>query len=501
MPLLQSDMEEDELDIIIVGAGLSGINAAYRLRQRLPEAKFAIIEARDVIGGTWSFFQYPGFRCDAPMTTFGFRWHPWPHDKRIAKAELILEYIKDAMRTHGLDKFVRLGHKLTSANWSTDEQRWSLNILDRAGGSSKIMKAPMVFNCAGYWSYDNPLQTVIPGIGNFQGEVVHPHFWPKGLDYSDKKVVVIGSGATAITLIPALAEKAADVVMLQRSPSYVFSLSSESRFDKFLKRILPLTWVHAICWWRDMLVQIIFTHFITAFPKRGRAWIDSAMAKQLPPGYPVDIHFNPRYDPLKQRLCFCPDGDFFESIQRPNCRIVTAEIQTVTETGIITKDGQFLPADIIATATGLDVIALGGTEITVDGKLVNVGERYLWRACVLEGVPNAFTFMGYIQQSWTPGVDCVAEIAINILKQMKKIGATSFVPVMPGDRNKIPKLSSITASSTYMQKARDKSRVPLVTRQGPWYGHETWVKDYWGTLFGSVTVDMKYTIPGKDKSV
>jgi cation diffusion facilitator CzcD-associated flavoprotein CzcO len=490
----------EDFDIIIIGAGLSGINAAYTVRKKLPSHRFTVLEARDVVGGTWSFWKYPGFRSDSYMTTFGFFWHPWPHNKKMIDGPVIQRYIEDAVKTQVLDKLIRLRHRLAAANWSTAEQRWALEVDVPSDGAveRKTFKAGFVLFCSGYYAYNKALPVDIPGIEDFGGRVVHPQWWPENLEYEGKRVVIIGSGATAVTLVPEIAKTAAHTTMLQRSPSYVFSLTAEHPMDKFLKWFLPLWMVHWICYWKDLFLEILLTQLMLRFPKWGRGFLRMQAAKHLPPGYPIDEHFNPRYDPFMQRCNMCPDGIFFDAIAAPNCEIVTDTIETVAKAGIRTTSGKEIPADIIITATGLYVQLFNGVSPTVDGKLVKVGQRYTWRGCMLDGVPNAAAIIGYTAQSWTPGADAMTRMAIRVMKHMQAIGATSVTPVLDrtGD---IPDLPCVPATSTYFVTARE--RIPKSTNQGPWYGRVDWLVDTWALLFGSMTVGMRYTIPekGKDK--
>ncbi|KAL2756684.1 hypothetical protein ACRALDRAFT_1062383 [Sodiomyces alcalophilus JCM 7366] len=501
--------EVEHLDVLILGAGLSGINAAYRVKQELPGSSFAVLDRRDVIGGTWSFWRYPGFRCDASMTTFGFSWHPWTHDRLIIEAPAIVDYMQDAVRAQGIDRHIRLHHRVRSANWDSDEARWVLEVdvgpeerRDHDGDATdaqprpvrKIFKAPFLFMCTGYYSYERALEANIPGINDFSGVVAHPQWWPEDLDHAGKRVIIIGSGATSITLFPSMARTASHTTMLQRSPSFVFCPPAESPMDQFLRRFLPVWLVHWMASVRDLIVETLFVSFLLTFPRAGRRYLTAETRKRLPPGYPVDVHFNPKYDPFRQRLCMSPDGDFFEALRKPNAEVVTDHIDTVLPDGIRTRSGRFLPADIIVTATGLHVELFGTIDLSVDGKPVRAGETYCWRGCMLEGVPNAVAIIGYVAGSWTPGADAMARLAIKVIKRARAVGAAYFAPVLSAEEKaNAPRYPVIDMKSGYFVRAYD--RLPLVTREGPWYGRENIVTDLRALFFGSLTDGMKYIMP------
>ena len=474
-------------DIIILGAGLSGINTAHVLRESLPHRSFTILEARSVTGGTWSFFKYPGFRSDSYMTSFGLRWHPWRHKHKMASAGEIAEYIEEAVEEEGLREKIRFQHKVVGCEWRTDEQQWRLDV--DVQGERKTFAANFVIGCVGYYSYDKAFQTTIPGIEKFGGQVIHPQWWPENLDYSDKRIVVIGSGATAVTIVPTLVEKAAMVTQLQRSPSFVFSRPTHSAVDSFLRMLLPLAWAHWVMWWKDTLWEVCGTQFLLTFPRAGRAGITWLTKKAVPKDVDVDVHFNPSYNPFQQRLCMCPDGDYFKALHQDNCEIVTDVIDTVTEDGILLKSGKKLTADIIITATGLYFQLFGGVVPTVDGQPIDVGSHYTWRGCMLDSLPNLAFIMGYVTQSWTPGADVMAKTVVRVLKQMEKSGSTSVMPVFENAQGKPAKLA-VSATSSYFVKAAD--RIPKVTGQGVWYGRTNLAVDTWAWLFGSVTEGMLY---------
>jgi len=496
-------MESDStLDIVVIGAGLSGINAAYRLQKELPHRSFAILEGRTRIGGTWDFWKYPGARTDSSMSMFGFDWYPWRGPTNMADACDIRQYIEDAAIKEGIDKKIRFGHRITSASWSSEEQRWTLEVEasgDDGSVAKKVFKTWFLVAASGYYSYEKPLKTVIPGIENFGGEVVHPQFWNESISYEGKRVVVIGSGATAVTLIPALAETAEQVTMLQRSPSYVFPLPRNASVH-FWSKILPVSWSDWLNWWLNMFIELAFTGVVGAFPEFGKNYIRKVMRKHLPEDLDMDKHFNPRYNVFEQRLCYCPSGDFFKALKRPNTEVVTDTIETMTGTGIQLNSGRTIEADMIVTATGLHLKLLNGVAIFIDGVQVDetMGQRYVWNGTMIEGLPNAGLLIGYIATTWTPGANIRIQQLIKVIKRMEKTGATSITPAVDEEQRKsFPTHSAMPLTSTYAVAARD--RVPMSAFVGPWRSGKNWASDAWNLRFGSITDGARYTYPTKSK--
>ncbi|KAK4236613.1 hypothetical protein C8A03DRAFT_45414 [Achaetomium macrosporum] len=489
--------EPETLDIIIVGAGLTGINSAY-----------AILESRGEIGGTWALWKYPGVRSDSSMALFGFPWRPWPHDDTMADGPAIREYMEGCAVAEGIDKKMRFGHRVVASNWSSAEQRWTLQVevtLPDGSIEKKVFKAWWVINASGYYSYEKPLPAVIPGIEKFGGQVVHPQFWDESIDYAGKRLAIIGSGATAVTLFPALAKSAQSITLLQRTPSYVLSMPFKDHGVAFWSRFLPLSWARIVNWWQRMIVETLFVNFVLTFPRVGRRFLVSEMRKQLPEGFDVDKHFNPWYNPFEQRLCFCPGGDFFQTLHQPNARIVTDTIDTVTETGILLKSGETLEADIIITATGLYFSLLSGVSATVDGVSLNdtMPNRYIWNGSMLEGVPNAGLVAGYTAATWTPGADVHARQLIKLIKQIKhmeKAGATSATPYIdPAERARLPVKPDVGLNSTYMVSAYD--RMPKQAGRPPWINSSNWAGDMWRLMIGNVEKGMKFTFADKKKDI
>ncbi|OTB02651.1 hypothetical protein M426DRAFT_322416 [Hypoxylon sp. CI-4A] len=484
----------EDYDFIIIGAGLSGIDAAYRLKTELPESSYTILEARDEVGGTWSFFNFPGVRSDSDLTLFGLPWRPWDGEKDMVEGHLIREYIEDAAHAEGIDKHIQLKNRVTGVSWSSDEQRWTLAV--SADGTPKECKAKFLLACSGYYDYTQPLKAEIPGIENFKGTVAHPQFWPQDLDYSNKKIVLIGSGATAITMVPVLAKTAKHMTMLQRSPSYVLALPAVNPTGVWMKKHLPKRLARTITWWLSLLVEFLFVNFNLRYPNAARKVIMHEMKKVVPEGIDINVHFNPSYPPFDQRLCMCPDGDFFDALRQDNCDIVTDHIKEVTEDGIVLESGQKIEADIIVTATGLHLHLLGGLTPVVDGKPVEIGSCFSWRGMMLSGIPNAGAIIGYTTTSWTLGADASIKMLIKIWKHMKKTGATSVTPVNTEDDIALSK-PVVGHSATYFVAAQ--GRLPRITGKSPWYGRKNRVYDQLKLWFGSSTKGLKYTLPSKKK--
>lgn len=383
-----------DYDIVIIGAGISGINFAYRLQERNPNLSFTILEGRDDIGGTWSLFQYPGIRSDSDLYTFGFPWRPWQDRASIAEGAKIMNYMRECMHMYGIDKKIRFRHHVSSANWSSQEKVWTLSL--NADGEDTTMKARYVLLCTGYYDYDQPLQALIPGIDKFKGRVVHPQFWPKDLDYADKSIVIIGSGATAITLLPALAQKAKHVTMLQRSPSYILSQPREDGLEKLIRAVLPVSWTHQAIRFKWLAIPWLLINFCHYLPNMAKLLFQKVTIAQLPKSISHDPHFMPRYNPFEQRMCFCPDGDFYAALRSGKGSVVTGAIDTVTATSVRLRDGAELTPDIIVTATGLKVRLAGGIKVTVDGKPHAMNEKYVWKNIMQQDLPNAFFVVGYV---------------------------------------------------------------------------------------------------------
>ncbi|KAL1851244.1 hypothetical protein Plec18170_006569 [Paecilomyces lecythidis] len=490
-------MAEDTVyDTIIIGAGISGINAAYHIQKSLPGFKYVIIEGRSNIGGTWDLFRYPGIRSDTDLHTFGFQWNPWDENRAIADGDAIADYLRTSAKKEGIDHHILFQHHVTAASWSSIMQLWSLKVETNDGVLD--IKSRFLVLGTGYYDYKNPLEPEIPGLfSNFKNTVAHPQFWPEDLEYEDKQVVIIGSGATAITLLPNIAKKAARVTMLQRSPTYIMSLSN-STGGSWYHKLLPRAWSFKLDRWRFMWMIVILYNMCRLFPERSRRSLQDAVKKQLPDHIPIDPHFTPRYKPWDQRLCFAPDGDFFKSFQNGNAHIETANIRNITEDHIVLESGKKLKADIIVPATGLRLAFGGQIEISMDGKPVSLPNRYTWRAALLQDVPNLAFMMGYINASWTLGAETSAQLVCRLLKHMQKEGYGVAIPRMPPNcRLKPQPIWNLDA--TYVKKAQ--SSMPRCGDAGPWKGRTNYFLDLWKARYGSISQDMEFQKALKAKSL
>ena len=416
----------DHVDVLIVGAGLSGIGAACHLIDNLPGKTYAILEARDAIGGTWDLFRYPGIRSDSDMYTLGYRFKPWTNPKAIADGPAILGYVRETAREYGVDEHIRYGYRVLRAEWSTEDALWTVEA--EHAGERVTLTTGFLLCCGGYYRYDEGFTPRFEGIERFAGTVVHPQHWPEDLDYAGSRVVVIGSGATAMTLVPAMAPEAAHVTMLQRSPTYVIARPERDKLANGLRRVLPGKIAYGLSRAKNVLLQVGNYEFSQKYPKAARALLRLGAVRQLPDGYPVDTHFRPRYDPWDQRLCLVPDGDLFKCLRDGSAEIVTDRIDTFTETGIRLVSGDELEADVVITATGLNLVAIGGMELVVDGRPVSVPETMAYKAMMLSGVPNFAFVFGYTNASWTLKADLVSEYVCRLLAHLDEHGQRYAVP-------------------------------------------------------------------------
>ncbi|KAL0259092.1 hypothetical protein SLS55_006597 [Diplodia seriata] len=478
-----------DYDIVIVGAGISGVNAAYRIQTQLPAGTtYKILEARDNMGGTWDLFKYPGVRSDSDLYTFGFPFRPWTKNNAIADGPSIVEYIKDTAAAYGIDKHILYRHKLSSANWSSESQTWSLDV-DEVG-ARKRMNSSFLIMATGYYDYNEPLQTTIPGLETFKGTIVHPQFWPEDMDYSNKKMVIIGSGATAITLLPNLAEKASHVVMLQRSPGYIVSLPSFNPINHTVRSIFPSWLADTLIRWRFLVTGYLIYHFCRAFPNAARNLLRRGTVPQLPKNVPHDPHFEPSYNPWEQRMCMCPDGDFYRALQEGKASIATGRIRTVTDRSIELEDGSRIDdVDTIITATGLKIQLAGGAQISVDGERVEPGKKFLWKGLMMQDVPNVAFVIGYTNASWTLGADATAQLVTRLIGHMRAKGITSAVPRIesPEDLKPMPVLN---LSSTYIHKA--EGVLPKAGDKGPWVARKSYFTDIWNAKFGDIQTGLQF---------
>jgi monooxygenase len=454
----------EHVDVLIVGAGLSGVGAGCRLQQRCPGKTFAIVEARGTIGGTWDLFRFPGIRSDSDMFTLSYPFRPWAGAQAIVSGAEILEYVRATAREHGIDRRIRFHHRVVAAEWSWDDARWTVEIERTDGGDTVHMTCGFLFTCTGYYRYDEGYTPGFAGVERFRGQVAHPQFWTDDIDYAGKRVVVIGSGATAVTMIPALAERAAHVTMLQRSPSYILSVPAVDHIAGALGRVLPARLVSPVIRWKNMRLALAIYGFSRRRPEAMRGLIRRALQRRLPPGFDIDTHFKPRYEPWDQRMCFVPDGDLFDAITAGRASVVTDRIETLTENGLALTSGAELEADVIVTATGLAMVPFGAIRLSVDGSEVAFDEALAYRGMQLSGVPNMAFVIGYSNQSWTLAADLTCEQVCRLLAYMDRHGYTTCTP-----RNHNPDMTRAPfneLSSGYILRAIDQ--FPKQGSQDPW---------------------------------
>jgi monooxygenase len=461
----------ENLDVLIVGAGLSGIGAAHHLQSAFPGKTYAILEARDVIGGTWDLFRYPGVRSDSDMHTLGYRFRPWTQAKAIADGPSILDYVRDTAAEAGIGGHVRFGHRVIGASWSSAAAQWTVQALH--GAETVTMTCGFLLMCSGYYRYEGGYLPSFEGVGDFRGQVVHPQHWPADLDYADKRVVVIGSGATAVTLVPALAETAAHVTMLQRSPTYIVAMPSQDGIATRLRALLGARRGYAVTRWKNVLLMTAFYKLSRRRPAMIRDWIRKMSIKQLPAGYDVGTHFNPAYNPWDQRLCLVPDGDLFKAIRDGRASVITDRIATFTERGLTLESGAELEADIVVTATGLQLLPLGGAQLTVDDRPVRLPETMAYKGMMLSGVPNFVFTIGYTNASWTLKADLVSEFICRLLAYMGSRGYDTCVPV--NDDPGVTAQPLMDFSAGYVLRSIDQ--FPRAGSRAPWrlgmsYAHD-----------------------------
>jgi monooxygenase len=473
MFLSMPDKSVEHFDVLIVGAGLSGIGAGCHLRSDCPGKTFAILEARAAIGGTWDLFRYPGIRSDSDMYTLGYSFRPWEEAKAIADGPSILSYIRDTARNHGIDRKIRFHHRVVGAEWSSAEARWTVEVERTDTQETLNLTCGFLLMCTGYYRYDVGYTPDFDGIERFAGRIVHPQQWPEDLDYDGKQVVVIGSGATAVTLVPAMAERAAHVTMLQRSPSYIVSLPARDPLADLLRRALPAKVAYPIVRWKNVLLTSLFFQFSRRAPKLIRALIRKGVEKRLPRGYEIDTHFNPRYNPWDQRVCLVPDGNLFEAISNGDASIVTDRIETFTENGLDLASGTALEADLIVTATGLRLLPVGGITIAVDGREIELSETVGYKGMMFSGVPNLAITIGYTNASWTLKCDLACEYVCRLLNHMDERGYRQCMPRAPDPS--LPTQPFLDLTSGYVLRSIDA--FPKQGIRTPWRLHQNYARD------------------------
>ena len=469
----------EHFDVLIVGAGLSGIDAAHHLQKFCPKKSYVILEQRQQIGGTWDLFRYPGIRSDSDMLTMGYSFRPWTSPKAISPGDAIRDYISYTARDEGIDNHIRFGHHIRSASWSTEDAAWTVHASSPSG--EVALTCNFLFSCAGYYRYSSGYTPEFPDLDRFEGYVVHPQAWPENLDYSGKRVVIIGSGATAVTLVPAMSKTAAHVTMLQRSPTYVISLPEKDVIANGLRRILPSMWAYKLSRWKNVAFMTYIYQFSQRFPNFMKQGLLKKVSEHLGPSYDVQTHFTPSYKPWEQRMCLVPDADMFEAIKSDRASVVTDQIESFTAAGIQLKSGQTLEADVIVTATGLVMQPFGGMELSVDGRRVDIGQTLAYKGVMISGVPNLAAVFGYINASWTLKADLICSYVCRILNYMDSKGVRQVTPTpSAGEKPVAPFVENF--SSGYMQRAL--AAWPKQGLNPPWRVNQNYFRD---------TLSMKWT--------
>ncbi len=472
----------EHFDVLVVGAGISGIGAGYYLQNRCPGRTYAIFEGRAQLGGTWDLFRYPGIRSDSDMYTLGFSFRPWTEAKAIADGPSILNYLNETAKAYGIDRHIRYQHMVKKASWDSERSVWTVEFTRGPDAEPDKVTCNFLHMCAGYYNYASGYRPEFPGEAAYMGEIIHPQHWPTDLDYAGKLVVIIGSGATAVTLVPEMAKTARHVTMLQRSPTYVVSRPAEDAFANWLRTVLPGKLAYDIVRWRNVLLQMFFYNRARARPDQLKKLIIDGVKAQLGPDYDVARHFTPTYNPWDQRLCLVPDADLFDAIKTGSASVVTDQIDTFTKTGILLKSGLELDAQIVVTATGLDMQLMSGLELVVDGAPVDLSQTFSYKGMMYSGVPNLSSTFGYTNASWTLKADLTAEYLCRLLNQLDRTGMTEARPV-----NDDPNLEAtpwLDFSSGYVQRAL--SRLPKQGKAAPWRVYQNYALDLLAFRYGKL---------------
>jgi monooxygenase len=466
-------MSIEHLDVLIVGAGLSGIGAACHVQTDTPGKTYAVLEAREASGGTWDLFRYPGIRSDTDMFTLGYPFNPWPGEQAIADGPTIRAYIRDTAQKYGVDRAIRYHHRVLAASWSSEQARWTVDIERTDTGETFQLTCGFLFGCTGYYRYDEGYLPQFAGIERFGGTIVHPQHWPEDLDYAGKRVVVIGSGATAVTLVPAMAEQAGHVTMLQRSPSYVLALPGRDGIAQAARKLLSARRAYSLVRWKNVLLALLFYELSRRRPGLVKRIVRRGLERHLPAGFDIDTHFRPRYDPWDERVCIVRDGDLFAALSSGKASVVTDGIQTFTERGLRLTSGAELEADIVITATGLNLSMIGGMSLAVDGDTVDLSETVGYKGMMFSGVPNLAITLGYTNASWTLKGDLCAEYVCRLLNHMDAHGYRRVTPLEPDASQ--PRHPFIDLRSGYVLRSLDK--LPKQGDRPPWRMYQNYPRD------------------------
>lgn len=482
-------MSIEHFDVVVVGAGISGVGAGYHLQTQCPDRSYVILEGRAASGGTWDLFRYPGIRSDSDMFTLGYAFRPWTEAKAIADGPSILKYVRDTARDYGIDRHIRFRHHVKRAAWSTADARWTVEAEGPDGPVA--FTCAFLFMCSGYYNYARGHAPEWPGMEDFAGQIVHPQFWPTELDYTDKKVVVIGSGATAVTLVPAMAKSAAHVTMLQRSPTYVVSRPAEDATANWLRSKLPAKLAYGLVRWRNVLFQMFFFSLARKRPEKTKERLIEMVRGELGTDYDVATHFTPRYNPWDQRLCLVPDADLFAVIKSGKASVVTDTIARFTRDGIALQSGPELPADVVVTATGLELQLLSDVAFSVDGAPVDLSKTFNYKGMMFSDVPNMATSFGYTNASWTLKADLTCAYVCRLLNTMKRRGLRQATPRV--GTAALKPAPFLDFSSGYVTRAMEK--FPKQGSKAPWRVHQNYARDLLALRYGSVDDGMEFSNP------
>ncbi len=472
----------EHFDVLVIGAGLSGVAAGYHLQKNCPDRTFTILEQREQIGGTWDLFRYPGVRSDSDMHTFGYSFEPWTGSTTLANGSSILNYVRETSKTHGIDEKIRFGHAVRRAAWSSTDALWTVEIKRSGETEFSRLTCAFLYMCSGYYNYEAGYNPEFSGTNKFKGTIVHPQHWPENLVYKDKRVIIIGSGATAVTLLPEIAKTASHVTLLQRSPTYIASVPQQTRFAKWMHILLWRKLAFTLMRWGNVLHGAYIYAFCRRFPNYSKSVLLGLVRDSLGPDYDIDKHFTPSYGPWQQRLCLVPDGDFFDAIKEGQASVITDHIDTFTEDGLRLRSGRELEAELIVTATGLAMLFLGGLEVIVDGVKKDFSQALTYKGAMFSNVPNLALATGYTNASWTLKSELISKFVCRLLNHMMANGYDQCSPRHASQNDQTEMLLDFT--SGYVERSIDS--FPKQCAKAPWKLHQNYIRDVWSLSFGSL---------------